>query len=77
MRAIHVSVRAAPIRDALIYGDHGNCAYYSSSLVFINSRTRLVRDHRRSAEDSFVHRRYCVVLHGERTEEEVGCAEFY
>ena len=27
MRAIHVSVRVAPVRGALSHDDHGNCAY--------------------------------------------------
>ena len=33
MRAIHVSVRVAPVRGALSHGDHGNCACYSLSFI--------------------------------------------
>ena len=40
MRAIHVSVRVAPVRGALNHGDHGNCAYQCSS--FVHSYVRLI-----------------------------------
>ena len=33
VRAIHVSVRVAPVRGALSHGDYGNCAYSNSSFI--------------------------------------------